>query len=532
MKLLYHIYSFLFCVSFIFGNDYFPPEQIPPTHSNAKSLDLINYFKNNDENRSDNIIISNYRDINQTRNELSKDDIAHLLRRTTFGARIEDIQQAYELGLNSTLNLLFTKNEKPIPEFNWIYHYHHPDFSQLSSAQKDSIRDQYELNFIDLKFWWLDLMKNSGINITEMMVLFWHDHFATSSETVKFTPSMYVQNQLLRQFATGNFKNLVKTMNYDPAMLEWLDNNQNYFINDGTFTFNENYARELLELFTMGEGNYSQFDIEEATRSLTGISSDGLMHSIFSPIRHDFGNKTILDVTDDIGVDNLIDLIFERQEPALFLSRKLYQWFVYKIPDEIIVEQMANIMVIHNYEIEPVLRALFASEHFYDINFRGSKYKSPVWFTLNTKHKLYIDISNNMDYILWYNYLLGQSLFYPPDVSGWDGYRSWINTYTLPYRKAYSNQIVDGYNNIIPEWSYVINFVEKFSDPHNPVLLLNEMLEYFLAIQPSQQTKDLLLEELLDGSEVYDWYLYDPGSESRIKTVIKHIMRLEEFQVR
>ena len=134
--------------------------------------------------------------------------------------------------------------------------------------------------------------------------------------------------------------------------------------------------------------------------------------------------------------------------------------------------------------------------------------------------------------MLWYNWVLGQAMFHPPDVSGWDGYRSWVNTFTLPYRKLYSNQVVDGYENEIPEWDNVIEFVERFTNPNDPELLVTEMTEYLLAIQPSEQTIELLVEELLDGTEVYNWYIYMPGAEMRIKTVIKHIMRLEEFQVR
>ena len=517
--------------SFIFSLENFPPKNISPTNSNANNLNLIKYFSSERFEEETSTIFSEHRNIYQSREEISESDAAHLLRRTTLGPTLEEIEHASDIGLEGVLDLLFTRNTKPIPEFDWIHHFPHPDFGQLAVSQKDSIRDSWEDNYVDLQDWWLDLMNGSGLNISEMMVLFWHDHFATSAAVVKFTSSMYLQNQLIRQNATGNFKDLVKSINYDPAMLQWLDNDQNYFVSETNFTFNENYARELLELFTMGEGNYSQTDIEEAARALTGISTNGV-HSIYSPTRHDHGLKTILGVSGDIGVDDLIDLIFDRAEPAEFISRKLYQWFVYEIPDDEIVQQMAQELLDNDYEIEPVLRLLFSSEHFYDINFRGAKYKNPVWFSMSTFRQLYIEPENKNEFMLWYNWVLGQALFHPPDVSGWDGYRSWINTFTLPYRKSFSNQVVDGYEDVFPAWDSVVEFAERFSDPNNPEVLVSEISEYLFAIQPSSLTIDLLVEELLDGSEIYDWNLYDAETPQRLKDVIKHMMRLEEFQLR
>ena len=179
-----------------------------------------------------------------------------------------------------------------------------------------------------------------------------------------------------------------------------------------------------------------------------------------------------------------------------------------------------------------MLRALLSSDHFFDENFRGAKYKNPVWFTLGTFRQLYTTDDFRHEFILWYNLTLGEQLFYPPDVSGWDGYRSWVNTYTLPYRKLFTNQVIDGHGNLFPEWDGVISFAERFSDPYNPETLLRDFADYFYAVQPSEQTMELLLEELLDGSEIYDWDLYAMGSEQRLTDVIKHMMRLEEFQLR
>ena len=530
MNFFYYILYYLIINSFLFSLDSFPPINKLPTKSNADE-----YFSNNIENSSiDRLdvkpIYSKFNNLNSSRDEFDFEDASHLLMRTTIGPTLEEINAAVDIGLDETINKLFEKIEIPNPPGDWVYHAAPPNFSDLNSTQKDSIRDEWENRILLMGIWWIDLIKYSEMNIREMMVLFWHDHFATSAETVQFAPSMYLQNKLFRKNATGNFKNLVNSINYDPAMLVWLDNDKNYYINENNNTINENYSRELLELFTMGEGNYSQQDIVESARALTGIDTDG-MKSFFSPIRHDFGDKNILGIEGDHNPEDVIDIIFEQQVTAEFICKKIYQWFVYEYPDEDIINQMVNILLDNNYEIEPVLRALLSSDHFFDPNFRGAKYKNPIWYSVGTFRQLYLDYPLEHEFIIWYSYPLGEQLFYPPDVSGWDGYRSWINTYTLPYRKLFVNQVVDGYEGILPEWDNITTFAEKF-DISNPEVLMHNMINYLFTIKPSEQTQSLLLDELLDGTSMEEWDLYSDGSEQRLKDVVKHMMRLEEFQLR
>ena len=510
--------------------DSFPPKNLLPTYSNAHDLNLINNLNDEDFILDIEPIISNFNDLSYSREEFDFDNASHLLMRTTIGPTIEEINLALSIGLDATIDMLLDTQYQPNPPGDWIYHPVSPNYGNLTSTQKDSIKDEWDNRFWLMSNWWLDLMKYSEPNIRETMVLFWHNHFATSAEVIKFTPAMYKQNELFRKYAIGNFKDLVFSINYDPAMIEWLDNNENYYINDDNNTINENYSREILELFTMGEGNYSQEDIVEAARALTGISTDG-MQSFFSPVRHDHGSKTFLGVTGNHTPEDIIDIIFDQQATSYFICKKLYQWFVYELPDEEIIDEMVEIFIDHNFNIEPVLRSLLASDHFFDENFRGSKYKSPVWFTAGTFRQLYLDYYLEEEFIIWYQWALGEALFYPPDVSGWDGYRSWINTYTLPYRKLFTNQIIDGDEAVIPEWDSVIEFSVRFNES-NPELLLNKMINYLFSIKPSDTTISVLLEELLDGSDVNEWSLYDPGADQRLKDVIKHMMRLEEFQLR
>jgi hypothetical protein len=213
---------------------------------------------------------------------------------------------------------------------------------------------------------------------------------------------------------------------------------------------NENFSRELLELFTIGVGNYTQEDVIEAARAYTGYITDGL-ETYFIENRHDFGSKTFMGQTGYWFGDDIVDIIFEQEETARFFARKIYQWFVYYNPDEQAVEEMADILRENNYEVKPMLEALFKSELFFDENFRGAKYGGGIVHVLSPIRQMYItDIvppegqTRNRVLLMFQEYF-GQAILYPPDVSGWLGYRNWINTYTLPYRKLFTNAVIDGY---------------------------------------------------------------------------------------
>ncbi len=465
--------------------------------------------------------------------EFDKAAAAHLLRRTVFGPKVEEINQALVFGLDMSVENLLSTNPLPEPPGIWVNE-PFPDEDDLTAEQLDSLINLYYQRLHDTRNWWLDLMITDEANVREMMVLFWHDHFATSTDKVIFPPAMYHQNDLMREHALGNFKTLAREMSYDPAMLIWLDNNQNT-----VDAINENFARELLELFTIGIGNYTQEDIVEAARAFTGWITDGLA-TYFIPSHHDYREKTFMGQTGNWNGDDIIDIIFEQEETARFICRKLYQWFVYYTPDETVVEDLATIMRANDYEIKPVLEALFLSEHFFDENFRGAKYRGPIYFTTGTIRQLYIDDEafepDQPEHvlILYFQELFGQLPLYPPDVSGWPGYRTWINTYSLPYRKLLTNGFIDGfiYDFELGFQSDAVALAERMSNPNDPDILIEDFCQYFYSIQPSQAVKDQLVQEMLDGSEPYDWSIYQPEAVGRLRTVIKHMLRLGEYQLR
>ena len=472
--------------------------------------------------------------LNPVSREISLIESAHLLRRTIVGPTIEEIDALSDLNVSAAVEYILRDISNPSPPGDWVNH-PLPDYQNYTNEQKDSLETAYDVQGVELGEWWIDQIFYNPTSIKEQMTLFWHDHFATSIMTVKYTPAMYHQNRVLRENALGNFKELIIMMTLDPAMMVWLDNMENR-----VGAINENFSRELLELFTMGEGNYTQQDVMEGARGLTGYQTDGL-NTYFNPNRFDDGVKTFLGQTGNFDTYDIIDIIFEQEQTAYFISEKLYKWFVYENPDEEIVENLAQIMIENDYEIKPVLSALFNSEHFFDENFYGSKYKDPLTHSLGALRQTYIDVNQNIYYqnseisfhqvLRYVQNLGGQLIFYPPDVSGWPGYRNWINTYTLPWRKLYTNYLLDGtFGAIYDPISFAERIPNGLSDPN---ALLDFLYVYFYSIEPSELTKQNLMDELLAGADLFEWHLiYYDGAADRFVNVIERMMRLSEYQLK
>jgi len=498
----------------------------------------INLFITQNYNFEYQIFEAPFKSTNTTLNpllrEISLSESAHLLKRTVIGPTIEEVDYLSSLSVGDAVEYLLRDIAEPPPPGDWVNH-PIPDYQNYTEEQQDSLETAYYNRGIELGYWWLDQFFYNPTSIIEQMTLFWHDHFATSIQTVRYPPAMYHQNKVLRENALGNFKDLVIMMTLDPAMMIWLDNMENR-----VGAINENFSRELLELFTMGEGNYSQSDVMEAARALTGYQTDGL-NVYFNSNRFDDGQKTFLGQTGNFDTYDVIDIIFEQNQTAYFISEKLYKWFIYENPDEEIVQQLAQIMIDNDYEIKPVLLALLNSEHFFDENFYGSKYKNPLTHSLGAMRQSYIDINQSISYqnseISFYEVLRyvqnlgGQLILNPPDVSGWPGYRNWINTYTLPWRKLYTNYLLDGTFGIVFD---PIGFAERVPNGlSDPDALLDYLYVYLYSIEPSELTKQNLMDELLAGADPFEWHLiYYDGAVERFVDVIQRMMRLSEYQLK
>lgn len=273
--------------------------------------------------------------------------------------------------------------------------------------------------------WWADRMVATPRPLEEKMTLFWHGHFATSETKVRDYRKLLLQNKTLREHATGNFRNLLLAVMRDPAMLVYLDNGQN--VKDHP---NENFGRELLELFTMGVGNYTEHDIREASRAFTGWTNDVLEFRVDQD-KHDDGMKEFLGKRGAFDGEDIVDIILAQPVTAEFVSSKIYRFFVREGPTTATKTRLANIFREAEYELKPLLRAIFLSRDFYSAPSVATQIKSPVQLLASTYRKLGLEKAPTIPDFNAQTRRLGQTLLYPPNVAGWSGGRTWITPATL-----------------------------------------------------------------------------------------------------
>lgn len=289
---------------------------------------------------------------------------------------------------------------------------------------------------VDIQQWWFERLIESPRPFQEKMVLFWHGHFATGYRPVEDSYQMFKQNELFRTHAAGNFKSdLTQGIIRDPAMIKYLNNNQN-----NRNSPNENLARELMELFTLGEGRgYSEDDIKQGARTLTGYT---FLDDEFQYLErnHDDGMKTIFGKSGRWDGHDFVELIFTRPSAANFICEKLYRYFVNDAPNgfdrtqQSVIRKMAAKLRKSNWELKPLLRQLFLSEHFYDSENTGAVIKSPIQLTVQAVRSLRTP-NRDLTQLNEACTLMGQNIFNPPSVKGWEGGRKWINTSTLFIRQ-------------------------------------------------------------------------------------------------
>lgn len=510
---------------------------------------------------------------------------AHLMRRTTMGPNYARIKEAANLGLDATIDALLADYPLPLPPLN-------PNFQDDPNVPigETWIEAPYSTttNFLGYRIqslyaWQMGVMYNEGMSIREKLTLFWHNHFVTAIGIVNDPKFIYQYIHTLRSGALGNFRQLVKDITIDPAMLRYLNGNQNTKVAP-----NENYARELLELFTIGKGpqvgpgdytHYTEQDVIEIAKVLTGWIDTGFLAinpavsvgSAFVPNRHDnstkqlsyrFNNASIAPAGAD-EYKNLIDIIFQQDEVARFICRKLYRWFVYYVIDETIetevIEPMAQVLIDHDYEIRPVLEALLKSEHFFDSLSIGPMIKNPVDFVMTSTRTLDMDVPTALgsQYRVWLKmaeplFALQMQIFNPPEVAGWKAYyqeplfyRNWINSVTLPFRMLITDALSTvgiGVGGGVTIKIDVLTLITTFDDPTDPNNLIDEFSKILFPQPITLNQRDFLKNVLIPGLPDYEWtveyydYLADPGNpavsgpvELKLRLLLKAMMNMPEF---
>lgn len=514
-------------------------------------------------------------------------EVIHLLKRTMFGATRADIAWFRTMGFQQAVDAILSP-AAPLPDPP-VKEYSTPasagsDATVMPGSSwvldPDTDGTVNSLRIASFKKWWMGVMINQDRSIREKMTLFWHNHFSTETNTIGNAQFVYKHHLLLRTYATGNFKALTRAVTIDPAMLVYLNGERNT-----KSAPDENYGRELQELFCCGKGPGSQYtegDVRAAAQVLTGWkNSPSQISSSFDSTRHDTGNKqfsafynnTVIQgktgpTGGDAELDALLNMIFSTQEVAKYICRRLYRWFVYYDIDATveanIISPLADIMRANNYEVRPVLSALLSSEHFFDVLAKGCQIKSPVDLTVAMCREFEVAFPPAADYASNYglnNYLVNaaasmqQNIGDPPDVSGWKAYyqapqfyENWISSDTLPKRNQFTdNMVQSGYTfngkKIIVDGAA---FAKTLSNPGDPNQLIDDILKIIFRIDISAASKLQLKTDILLGGQTTDhywtdaWNLYisNPANTSntttvknRLRDLLRYFMDLSEYQL-
>lgn len=508
----------------------------------------------------------------------------HLLNRTLFGAKAGDIAYFNAKGLISSVDeLLNVPNILPAPPLN---DYNTSTFvdpnvalgnTWVNDISNDGSINSYRRN--SYKKWLLSVWVGQDKNIREKLTLFWSNHFGTEADTVAYGSMIYNHHQILRTNCVGNFKQMVRAVTTDPGMLRYL----NGYLNTKTAP-DENYGRELQELFTVGKeggAKYSEDDVKTAARVLTGWKIDATFNAVFDSTRHDTTNKTFsafynnTSITGKTGVsgaletDELLNMIFQKTEVAKFICRKLYRYFVYYYIDDTveanIITPLANTFISNNFEIKPVLKQLLQSEHFFDTLYIGCQIKSPTDHVVGFLRQYEIAFPNAItdyadSYYLYNNMvnqliLMGQSPVDPPNVAGWPAYYQapdynelWINADTLPKRNKFTDLMLEtGYTrNTKKTIVNTIQFVKTVcSNPSDPNLLIDSLFSFLISTDIAATLKTNLKTQILLTGQASDYYWTDAWNlylttpttinynivNTRLKALLKYIMNLPDYQL-
>lgn len=375
---------------------------------------------------------------------------AQLLNRAGFGGPPEDIAKLTDLGHDAALASLldFEKIPDSTPDPVWAV----PDLGRAErlkaiqsmapeakrQAQQAEQRAQSQ-RIVELRGWWLNRMAKGPRPFQEKMVLFWHGHFATSYEKVRDAYYMWRQNELFRRLGTDYWLRLLIEAGRDPAMLIWLDQAQSRKEHP-----NENYAREVMELFALGEGHYTEKDVTEGARALTGWSLDRDMERfIYRPAFHDNGDKTFLGLTGNLNGEDVMAQIIKQRQAAVFITGKLWNFFAGQMPSSELNQALADAFIENARHFKPFLRVVFRSEEFYSDAVLRNQVKSPVQWLVGTARMLQCELPPAFISAA-ITRSLGQDLFAPPNVKGWDGGVTWITTNTLLERYNDAATLVQG----------------------------------------------------------------------------------------
>ena len=361
--------------------------------------------------------------------------VKHLFSRAGFGMRYEDLAGFEHADVKKAVRSFL---EPQSPDEPLIIVQGQVDYMAVikgDAASRKMFQQQERQEEKDLNLGWINKMLNTNAVLQEKMTLFWHNHFACRTKNAWYAQQL---NNTMRANALGSFKTLLFQVAESPAMLQFLNNQQNQKNHP-----NENFAREVMELFTVGRGNYTETDIKESARAFTGYGFNKEGEFTMRRFFHDYGEKTFMGKTGNFTGEDILNMLLDRKETAHFLSNKFYKYLVNETPDPARVNAMADVLYSSNYEIKPLLAFVFNADWFYSDKNTGNLVKSPIDLLVGLSRQFYITY-DRPEVLLQFQKVLGQVLFYPPNVAGWAGGRNWIDSSSLMYRLKIPSTLLTG----------------------------------------------------------------------------------------
>jgi uncharacterized protein (DUF1800 family) len=436
--------------------------------------------------------------------------VAHLLRRAAFGATETELDEYRALGFGGALERLLNPEQVDDAATD----------QQLAALALDPNDAESRKKIEAAKFWWFNRMLQTRRPLQEKMTLFWHNHFATANFKVGDALLMLEQNQLFRENALGNFESLLQQVTRDPAMLIWLDNRVNR-----KGAPNENYAREVMELFTVGIGQYTDDDVKQAARAFTGYSLDRDRKFVFQPNQHDNGDKTFLGETKNWDADDVLATLVRQPATARHLSTKLFRFFVNDNPDSATIDRLSNTFSSSGFETRGLLRDLFSGPEFLSDATYHAQIKQPVDYVVSSLKAL--ETQNVGPDITQQLRRMGQDLFNPPDVSGWKGGPAWINATTLFERFNFANRLVTSRDDTKPYFTDIDSQLHAHGLTESS-LLVDHYLALLVDRDASPEARAALTDYLQEGGP---FVLDEAAVDKKVRGVVHLTMSLPAFQL-
>ena len=452
-----------------------------------------------------------------------------------LGHSAKQAKSIQKIGLNKFLEHSYaTKVDSTIPDFLEDSPKSFAEFKEIRKKIKSSPEETKEMlkkegqTSFEMKSWWIDKMINDEFPLREKMTCFWHNHYVSTFQKVKVNYWVFQHNQILRKNAFGNFKTLTKEIVKSNAMVRYLDN-----VDNRKDKLNENLSRELLELFTLGIGNYTEQDIKNGAKGLAGLGL-GEENAVYRKIFEDNEPFVYLGKKGNFKIDEMIDIIFEQPNIPYLITRKILKWFIYDNPKEELVRYYGDYFKKMNFEIQPLLTKIFNEE--FTKNNSGSKIKNPLEYSLQLMDELNI-VNPNKRLIAVFIKEQGMDLFNQPNVKGWDGGNSWLTSQVLLQRNNAADLLCNGKNISRGKKEMENNSMMK----QNPNRMLNVKLNWDNEGNNKEiiaQLSDRLLFQVDKNTQQdfeqllkYDFDSKTEGSENAVMRLFNFMVKTPEFQL-